>query len=108
MKEKVRVKVFDHRPEAKWLTMEICNEYRARASELPNNGGQDIDARRDLRIELQEYCDITELQALNILHGRYCHDYVEFYQRMKNNPKLWYKEKVVDIDVHALLHGNYD
>ena len=92
---KVKVKWFDHRIGAQWLTMEICEEYRKKALELPSGSG-DIGAWRDLRKELQELCDITELQALNILNGRYCQDYVEFYNKMRANEELWYK--MVDKD----------
>lgn len=51
------------------LTREIANEYRKRAMLLPANGLQDIGKRRELRKELQTRCDLTELQAVNIING---------------------------------------
>ena len=51
------------------LTEDIAREYRDRAAKLPYNGMQDIGERRRLRLELQERCGITELEAINILNG---------------------------------------
>jgi hypothetical protein len=51
------------------LTREIAYTYRDRAKALPYNGMQDIGERRALRIELQERCGITELEAINIING---------------------------------------
>lgn len=58
------------------LTKEIANEYRDRAKLLPPNGLQDIGDRRKLRIELQERCDLTELEAVNIINGYHIGIYV--------------------------------
>lgn len=49
---------------AELLTRAIVEEYRKRAKALPDTAGQDIRERRELRIELQNRCGITELQAL--------------------------------------------
>lgn len=51
------------------LTHEIAYTYRDRAKALPYNGMQDIGERRALRIELQERCGVTELEAVNIING---------------------------------------
>lgn len=51
------------------LTRAIANEYRDRALLLPSNGLQDIGGRRKLREELQTRCNLTELQAVNIING---------------------------------------
>ena len=59
------------------LTREIANEYRKRAMLLPANGLQDIGKRRELRKELQARCDLTELQAVNIINGFHIPDYVK-------------------------------
>lgn len=59
------------------LTREIANEYRKRAMLLPANGLQDIGKRRELRKELQAGCDLTELQAVNIINGFHIPDYVK-------------------------------
>ena len=56
------------------LTRAIANEYRDRA--LPSNGLQDIGERRKLREELQARCNLTELQAVNIINGFHIPDYV--------------------------------
>ena len=49
------------------LTRAIANEYRDRALLLPSNG---------LREELQARCNLTELQAVNIINGFHIPDYV--------------------------------
>lgn len=51
------------------LTEDIAREYRDKAKALPYNGMQDIGERRALRIELQERCGVTELEAVNIING---------------------------------------
>lgn len=51
------------------LTRDIARTYQNRAKALPYNGMQDIGERRALRIELQERCGVTELEAVNILNG---------------------------------------
>lgn len=61
---------------AELLTRKIANEYRDRAKLLPPNGLQDIGDRRKLRVELQNRCNLTELQAINIINGFYIGDYV--------------------------------
>lgn len=59
------------------LTRAIANEYRDRALLLPSNGLQDIGERRKLREELQARCNLTELQAVNIINGFHIPDYVK-------------------------------
>lgn len=63
------------------LTKEIANEYRDRAKLLPPNGLQDIGDRRKLRIELQKRCNLTELEAVNIINGFYIDIYVIIAKR---------------------------
>ena len=58
------------------LTKEIAKEYIHRARELPQNGRQDIGKRRELRIELQKRCGLTDLQEMNIINGDHVKDYV--------------------------------
>ena len=58
------------------LTKEIAKEYIHRASELSQNGRQDIGKRRELRVELQKRCGLTDLQAVNIINGDNVNDYV--------------------------------
>lgn len=61
------------------LTREIAYTYRDRAKALPYNGMQDIGERRALRIELQERCGITELEAINIINGFHINIYCMKY-----------------------------
>ena len=42
---------------AELLTAEIVADFQRRAAELPDNGNQDIGARRKLRQELQSMAD---------------------------------------------------
>lgn len=63
------------------LTRAIANEYRDRAKFLPVSGLQDIGERRELRLELQNRCNLTELQAVNIINGHHIGDYVVTAQR---------------------------
>ena len=62
-----------------WLTEEICREYIKRAKELSPNNGLDIGQWRDLRIELQQRCNLPEIQAYNIIHGFHVREYVHMY-----------------------------
>lgn len=71
---------------AELLTREITEEYRKRAKALPDTAGQDVKERRELRIELQNRCGITELQALNILNGFHEDSYiVSEYRKVAEN-----------------------
>lgn len=61
------------------LTNGIAKEYRDKAKALPHDSMQDIGGRRALRIELQERCGVTELEAVNILNGCNIADYCVKY-----------------------------
>lgn len=63
------------------LTRQIANEYQRKAARLPDNGLQDIGERRALRLELQERCGLTELQAINVLNDRHVGDYISIQTR---------------------------
>ena len=71
------------------LTAEIAMNYRRMAENLPDNGNQDIGARRKLREELQELCGLSEIQAINILNGLYIREYMWINERewVKNERK---------------------
>lgn len=73
------------------LTREIANEYRDKARLLTPNGRQDIGDRRKLRIELQNRCNLTELQAVNIINGFYIGDYVAI-EEMKERLRKEHEE----------------
>lgn len=103
------------------LTREIAYTYRDRAKALPYNGMQDIGERRALRIELQERCGVTELEAVNIINGfhidTYCMKYLtrahetreetpepawqkrrrkrEQYSKSRKGGRLWEKQKAL-------------
>ena len=62
-----------------WISREICNEYIERAQKITGNGGLDTGAWRSLRRELQERCNLTELEAGNILRNRNVSDYLMKY-----------------------------
>lgn len=58
------------------LTLSIAKEYRKRALVIVSNERQEIGDRRKLRIELQKKCDLTEVQATNIINGFHISDYI--------------------------------
>ncbi len=72
---------------AEVLTREIAKEYLNRARKLPTEGMQDIGKRRELRIELQKRCDLTELQAVNIINGLHVRDYISICERREKNER---------------------
>ncbi len=66
---------------AELLTRKIANEYRDKAKLLDSNGLQDIGDRRELRIALQNRCNLTELEAINIINGFHIAIYVKIAKR---------------------------
>ncbi len=72
---------------AEVLTRKIANEYRDSARLLPPNGLQDIGDRRKLRMELQARCNLTELEAVNIINGYHIGDYVVIAKRREKERK---------------------
>lgn len=88
-----------------WLTEEICREFKERADKLSECEG-DTGAWRSLRIELQERCHITEVQAYNILRGYNVRDYLNYYdilsgrvpepQKMKDKREKDQKKKSME------------
>ncbi len=83
LEDKRYISRYKHRQGAEWLTIEICQEYRQRALAIDKNECRDIGERRKLRIELQEKCDILEIEALNIINGLYHDECVKKYIRVK-------------------------
>ncbi|MBQ0027511.1 MAG: hypothetical protein KBS96_02795 [Lachnospiraceae bacterium] len=51
-------------------------------------GIKNISARDELQRELEWKCDITPLEALNILNGYNSNDYVTRYVRMQNHTTI--------------------
>lgn len=72
---------------AEVLTRKIANEYRDRARLLLPNGLQDIGDRRKLRIELQARCNLTELEAVNIINGYHIGEYVVIAERRERKKR---------------------
>ncbi len=72
---------------AEVLTRKIAIEYRDKARLLPPNGLQDIGDRRKLRVELQSRCNLTELEAVNIINGYHIGDYVVLAERRESEKK---------------------
>ena len=72
---------------AELLTRAIVEEYRKRAKALPDTAGQDIRERRELRIELQNRCGITELQAVNILAAENASEKAQDHERLGKRGK---------------------
>ena len=70
---------------AEKLTKEICDEYQKRAKQIIGDDISDMGPLRNLRIELQTRCGITEIQALNILRGYHIKDYLQFYSKEENS-----------------------
>lgn len=66
---------------AELLTKNIAREYQKRVSRLPDKSLQDIGERRKLRIDLQERCGLSELQAINVLNNRFVDDYIAIQKR---------------------------
>ena len=62
-----------------WLTKAICNEYIQKANTILGSNGEGSDVWRNLRAELQKRCNITELEAGNILRNRNVNDYLVRY-----------------------------
>lgn len=64
------------------LNLEIANRFRNKAKRMSDNSGQDMGEFRKLKIELMDYCDVTEMEAINILRGYHTMDYIRKYEIM--------------------------
>lgn len=56
------------------LTQDMAARFIHKAKTLKYNGLQDIGERRELRVELQNATNLTELEALNIVNGQNVED----------------------------------
>ncbi len=72
---------------AEALTRKIANEYRDKARLLSPNGLQDIGDRRKLRLELQARCNLTEMEAVNIINGYHIEVYIVAAKRREEKEK---------------------
>ena len=68
---------------AELLTKSIVAEYQVRLAVLPAYGQQDIRERWELRMELQNRCNLTELQALNVLNGFHVQETINICERKR-------------------------
>ena len=84
MREKIETKVLSH---------EIAVRYYKKAKRLRKNDGQDSGEFRMLKIELMKECDVTEIEAINILNGFHVSDYVKKYELIS-------EAKVLSVDAN--------
>jgi len=107
---RLRKQRLEHKGE--WLTQEVAEEYRVRASQLTDNGRQDIGERRELRIELQEKYGLLEIEAVNIINGFGIKDCVNKYHCIEHeivNPgqkngdfEVWLKHELKKADIKPM------
>ena len=64
------------------LNLEVANRFRNKAKRLADKSGQDMGEFRRLKTELMDYCDVTEMEAINILRGYHIMDYIRKYEIM--------------------------
>lgn len=64
------------------LSTEVAIQYYKRAKRLRNNE-QDTGSFRKLKKELMEQCNVTEIEAINILRGFHISDYVKKYENLE-------------------------
>ena len=74
------------------LTSAVCSDYRRRASKLESNS-TDTGSFKELRMELQKLCGVTELEAVNILRGFNTEDYIAKYRKLRNAANDPYSEE---------------
>ena len=67
------------------LTEELAAEYRKRALNIGTTSNLYVGEIRRLANELRNRCEITELEAINILNGNHILEYVRKYDRKLNN-----------------------
>ena len=66
-----------------WLSKELADEYRRKANQAADRSSGDIGKRRELRIELQTRCGLTDLEAVNVINGQHVMEYVDKYHRIR-------------------------
>lgn len=78
---------FRHRSDAEWLTYDICMYYIEKARDIKERSISDS-RFNNLCHELMQRCDITEVQAINIINGFHVNEYVAIYDCMKNPERI--------------------
>ena len=83
----------DKNNDTRILNQEIAIKYYKKAKRLRKNDGQDIGEFRKLKNELMKKCNVTEIEAINILNGFHISDYVKKYELISES-------KVPSVDVN--------
>lgn len=83
----------ESRQEHEWLDENIVRYYRRKVRNLSDQTMQDVGERRRLRLELQERCGLTELEAINILNGFHIESYIRKYEIRAGKVKIQVDEK---------------
>lgn len=83
----------DKNNDTRILNQEIAIKYYKKAKRLRKNDGQDIGEFRKLKNELMKECNVTEIEAINILNGFHISDYVKKYELIRES-------KVPSVDVN--------
>lgn len=65
-----------------WITEEDAKSYQEKAQNI-STYGQDIRARRELRMELQRRFGLLEIEAINIINGFHTASYIKKYERIR-------------------------
>ena len=66
-----------------WLDAKVVEIYHKKALSL-STSINDVGARRQLRIELQQKYGLQEIEAVNILNGYNANDYITKYYRIEH------------------------
>ena len=78
----------DKNNDTRILNQEIAIKYYKKAKRLRKNDGQDIGEFRKLKNELMKECNVTEIEAINILNGFHISDYVKKYELISESKVL--------------------
>lgn len=71
-----------------WLTEEVVEEIQRKVRELEGTDNQIIGEKKKLCQKLMKEYGVLELEAVNIISGNRTKDYVNKYQRIKNQIPL--------------------
>lgn len=96
MREREPKQTRRNKHQGKFITENVVKQYRARALELDKKNGQDINARRALRLELQKEYGLLEIEAFNILRGMNVQDYLVKYHKIEHGDIQEYRKAEVE------------
>ena len=81
-----------------WLDAKVVEIYHKKALSL-STSINDVGARRQLRIELQQKYGLQEIEAVNILNGYNANDYITKYYRIEHRiPTLTIRPSIENIE----------